>query len=115
MDSVPPATITSAPPAMMRSAAMAIACRPEEQKRLMVMRRNLHRQSRAQRRNARHVHALLGFGHGAAQDHIFNFFGVKLRHALQRPLMATAARSSGRVARSVPLKARPTGVRTEIR
>ena len=29
------------------------------------------------------------------------------------PLMATAASSSGRVARSVPLKARPTGVRTE--
>ena len=29
------------------------------------------------------------------------------------PLMATAASSSGRVARSVPLKARPTGVRTK--
>jgi len=28
-------------------------------------------------------------------------------------LMASAARSSGRVARSAPLKARPTGVRTE--
>ena len=36
MDSVPPATITSAPPLMMRSAAIAIACSPEEQKRLMV-------------------------------------------------------------------------------
>ncbi len=37
IDSTPPATMVSAPPAMMRSAAMAIACRPEEQKRLMVM------------------------------------------------------------------------------
>src|SRR5579884_3016587 len=37
MDSVPPATITSAPPERMRSAAMAMACRPEEQKRLIVM------------------------------------------------------------------------------
>src|SRR5216683_246976 len=37
MDSVPPATITSAEPERIRSAARAMACRPEEQKRLMVM------------------------------------------------------------------------------
>src|SRR5207245_3242705 len=37
MDSVPPATITSAPPDMIRSAAVAIACKPEEQNRLIVM------------------------------------------------------------------------------
>src|SRR5438876_1116234 len=37
MDSVPPATITSAPPPRIRSAASAIACNPEEQKRLMVI------------------------------------------------------------------------------
>ena len=37
MDSRPPATSTSFSPAMMRCAASAIDCRPEEQKRLMVM------------------------------------------------------------------------------
>src|SRR5229473_2902054 len=37
MDSVPPATMTSAAPDRMRSAASAMACRPDEQKRLMVM------------------------------------------------------------------------------
>ena len=36
IDSVPPATIADATPHMMRSAAKAIACRPDEQKRLMV-------------------------------------------------------------------------------
>jgi uncharacterized protein (DUF1800 family) len=36
MLSTPPATNTSASPAMMRCAAMAMVCRPEEQKRLMV-------------------------------------------------------------------------------
>src|ERR1035438_10125317 len=36
IDSVPPATMTSAPPLMMRSAAIAIDCSPEEQKRLIV-------------------------------------------------------------------------------
>src|SRR6266481_4283252 len=37
MDSVPPATMISAEPPRMRSAASAMACRPEEQKRLMVI------------------------------------------------------------------------------
>ena len=36
MFSTPPATYTSASPAMMRCDASAMACRPEEQKRLMV-------------------------------------------------------------------------------
>ena len=35
--SSPPATITSAPPVRMRSEARAIDCRPEEQKRLIVI------------------------------------------------------------------------------
>jgi hypothetical protein len=26
--------------------------------------------------DASDVHALLGFGHGAAQDHVFDFFGI---------------------------------------
>jgi hypothetical protein len=37
MLSTPPATYTSPSPAMMRWAAVAMVCRPEEQKRLMVM------------------------------------------------------------------------------
>ena len=37
MDSTPPATITSATPQAIWPAASAMACRPEEQKRLMVM------------------------------------------------------------------------------
>jgi len=36
IDSTPPATNASASPAMMRCAASAIVCRPEEQKRLTV-------------------------------------------------------------------------------
>src|SRR2546423_1144551 len=36
MDSVPPATIAVAPPAMIRSAPYAIACRPDEQNRFTV-------------------------------------------------------------------------------
>ena len=114
MDSVPPARITSAWPSMMRSAAMAMACRPEEQKRLMVMAENFHGQAGAQRGDARDVHALLGFGHGAAQDHVFDFFGVEAGTRSMAALMAMAARSSGRVARSVPLPALPTAVRTEL-
>src|SRR5690606_23673549 len=37
MLSTPPATYTSPSPAMMRCAAVAMVCRPDEQKRLMVM------------------------------------------------------------------------------
>ena len=37
MDSLPPAITISAPPARIRSAASAIDCRPELQKRLMVI------------------------------------------------------------------------------
>ncbi len=47
---------------------------------------NFHRQSGAQRRDASHVHALLGFGRGAAKNHIFNLFGIDLRHAVERAL-----------------------------
>ena len=46
MDSVPPATMTSAPPPRMRSAASAMACSPEAQKRLMVMAGGLRRAGR---------------------------------------------------------------------
>ncbi len=48
--------------------------------------RHLNRQPRAQRRDAGHVHPLLSLRHGAAQDDVFNFFGLKLRHAGERAL-----------------------------
>ena len=46
--------------------------------------RDFDGQTGAQRSDARDVHALLGFGHGAAQDHVLDLFGIELRHALQR-------------------------------
>ena len=76
----------SAPPLMMRSAAMAIACRPEEQKRLMVIAETSTGNPARSDGDAGYVHPLLGFGRGAAEDHIFDFFGIDLRHALQRAL-----------------------------
>src|SRR6266852_4551078 len=75
MDSVPPAMMTSAAPERMRSAARAMACRPEEQKRLMVMAE--HSTGRPARSEARDVHPLLAFGHGAAEDDVVDLPGVE--------------------------------------
>src|SRR5205807_9953463 len=49
-------------------------------------RRDLDRQAGTQGGDTGHVHSLLGFGHGAAEDYILNFFGIELRHALERTL-----------------------------
>src|SRR6266581_1919148 len=38
----------------------------------------------AERGDARDVHALFAFGHGAAENHVVNFFGVKARDARER-------------------------------
>ena len=62
---------------------MAIDCSPEEQKRLMVSAGNLNGQAGAQGGDAGDVHPLLGFGHGAAQDDVFDFFGVELQDAVE--------------------------------
>jgi len=86
MDSVPPATIASAPPLMMRSAAIAIDCRPDEQKTIDGESRDFDGQSGTERGDAGHVHSLFGFGHGAAENDVFNFLGIKLRHAIERAL-----------------------------
>ena len=107
--------MTSAPPLTMRSAAMAIACRPDEQKRLMVSAETFTGSAGAQRGDARHVHALLGLGHGAAQDDVFDLFPASNGGTRSSaPLMATAASSSGLVWRSAPLPALPTAVRTAL-
>ena len=113
MDSIPPATITSAPPAMMRSAAIAIACSPEEQKRLMVIAETST--GRPARSDAMRATFIPCSASGMAQPRMTSSisFGSSCGTRSSAPLMATAASSSGRVARSVPLNARPTGVRTE--
>src|SRR5580658_1161886 len=49
-------------------------------------RRDLDRKTSAQGGDAGDIHSLFGFGHGAAEDNVFNFFGVKLRHAVKSGL-----------------------------
>ena len=68
--SVPPASITSASPRRMRSAASATACKPDEQKRLTVMPGTVSGKPGEQHADARDVHALLGLRHRAADDHV---------------------------------------------
>ena len=113
IDSVPPATMISAPPLMMRSAAMAIACSPDEQKRLMVIAETST--GNPARSAAMRATFIPCSASGMAQPRITSSISLVSTCGTRSsaPLMATAASSSGRVARSVPLKARPTGVRTE--
>ena len=68
----------------MRSAAMAMDCRPEEQKRLMVTPVTHVGQAGAQGDVAGHVLAGLAFRHGAAEDHVFDFVSRDLRILLQQ-------------------------------
>src|SRR5467141_42794 len=112
MDSVPPATITSAEPERSRSAARAMACKPEEQKRLMVI--ALVSTGSPARSAAMRATFMPCSPSGMAQPRITSSISLgSTPGTLERAsLMARAARSSGRVVRSDPLKARPTGVRT---
>src|SRR5713226_7517492 len=114
MDSVPPARITSAWPTMMRSEAIAIAWRPEEQKRLMVIAEDS--MGRPARRAAMRATFMPCSASGMAQPRMTSSIscGSKPGTRAIAPWMATAARSSGRVERSVPLNALPTAVRTEL-
>jgi hypothetical protein len=66
-------------------------------------------QTRAQHGDARHVHALLRFGEGAAQRHIFNLGGSMPARSITS-LITTAAMSSGRVVRRLPRVDLPTAV-----
>jgi hypothetical protein len=72
MLSTPPATKMSPSPAMMRCAAMAMVCRPLEQKRLTVMPGTVTGQPGAQRDLARDVGAGGAFGVGAAHQHVLD-------------------------------------------
>ena len=114
MDSAPPATITFAWPAMIRSAASAMACRPEEQKRLMVMAEvSTGRPARSEAIRATFIPCSAS---GMAQPRITSSISLTSRPLARAmaSLIAAAARSSGRVARRVPLGALPTAVRTEL-
>ena len=84
IDSVPPATITSAPPAAIRSAAMAMACKPDEQKRLMVIAENST--GSPARSEAMRATFIPCSASGMAQPRITSSISrdVQLRHARQR-------------------------------
>ena len=111
IDSVPPASIRSAWPSRIWSAASATACRPEEQKRLMVC-------------------AAMVLGRPASSTPMRATFMPCSPSGMAQPMMASSMRltsmpgacattlrstcasmSSGRVLRNMPLGALPTGVR----
>ena len=111
MLSVPPATMTSADPAMMRSEARAMACRPEEQNRLIVIAAQVT--GRPARRDATRATLFPCSASGIAQPRITSSISLGLSAGARRrtSLITAAAVSSGRVSRSVPRGALPTAVR----
>ena len=102
IDSLPPAIRMCAPPARMRSAAIAMACRPELQKRLMVTPVVVTGRPARRAAHARHVAAGFAFGHRAAENHVFDIVLGTCGYFSSRARMTVAARSSGRVLRSAP-------------
>ncbi len=111
IDSVPPASIRSALPRRIASAACATACRPEEQKRFTVC-------------------AAMVFGRPASSTPMRATFMPCSASGMAQPMIASSMRltstpgawattlrstcasmSSGRVLRNMPLGALPTGVR----
>ena len=112
IDSVPPASTTRARPARIESAASAIACRPDEQKRLMVIAETST--GRPARRLAMRATLVPCSASGIAQPRITSSISAasKAGTRCNAPWIAVAARSSGRVVASVPLGALPTAVRT---
>ncbi len=112
IDSVPPATAVVAEPSMMRSAAIAMACSPDEQNRFTVTADALT--GTPARRLA--ILATLrpcsasGIAHPRMTSSISDGSIPGARRNASE--MTTAAISSGRVALSVPFGAFPTAVRT---
>ena len=77
---------------------MAMACRPEEQKRLTVVPATETGSPARTSGHARDVVALGAVGLGAAQDHVLDLASDRAAGALpSTSLMQWAARSSGRV------------------
>ena len=96
----------------MRSATIAIDCRPDEQKRLMVIAGTLDGQPGAERGDARDVQALLRLGHGAAEDDVVDLFGLDRRPRAERFAITSCAERVGARVLEAALVARPNGVRT---
>ncbi len=113
IDSAPPAMMMSAPPERMRSAAMAIACSPEEQKRLMVTPGT--ESGRPARSAAMRAMFMPDSASGMAQPRITSSIssGAMAGYFSSKRRMTVAARSSGRVLRKLPRGALPTGVRRQ--
>src|SRR6478609_6915331 len=112
IDSVPPATIACAKPHITRSAAYAIACRPDEQNRLTVTADALT--GIPARRLAIRATFMPCSASGIAHPRITSSISAGSIPAARfsASAIATAASSSGRVPRSVPPGALPAAVLT---
>ena len=86
MDSVPPATTTSCAAGRDAFGAQGYCLQPGRAEAVDGHTPRLRPAPGPQRRDAGDVHPLLGFGHGAAEDHVFDLFGIELRHPLERAL-----------------------------
>ncbi len=110
MLSTPPAMTLSPMPAMICWAAMAMAWRPEEQKRLMVW--PAVASGRPARSNAMRAMFMPCSASGKAQPRTTSSISAASMPARWiTAFITSAAISSGRVVRSVPLGALPTAVR----
>jgi hypothetical protein len=114
MCSVPPATMVVANPAMIRSAALAMVCRPEEQKRLTVWPGTLS--GRPARWAAILATLRPWLPSVMAQPSSTSSTSAGSRPSARRSAsaMAAPAMSSGRLARRLPRGARPTAVRAPL-
>src|SRR5216117_3919688 len=112
IDSVPPAMTTDEKPHITRSAAKAIACSPDEQKRLTVTADALTGipALRLAIRATFNPCSASGIAHPRITSSI-SAGSTPGTRAIACPIVV-AARSSGRVPRSMPFGALPTGVRT---
>src|SRR5262249_44279203 len=110
MVSVPPATMQSPQPARTRSAAKAIACKPEEQKRLTVKAEpSLEtRGGRGPGRRPFTPDPAWGVAHPIIQPPFIGVPGPGVPSMAD--LIPAAAMSSGRVSFRLPLGALPTAV-----
>src|SRR6185503_11916448 len=112
MVSSPPATATSALPVLMRSAAMAIDCRPDEQKRLIVI--ALVSTGNPARIAAARATFIPCSASGIAHPMITSSISEVSRPGTRATasLITVPPISSGRVVRNVPFGALPTAVLT---
>ncbi len=112
IDSNPPASATCALPVRIRSAAMAIDCSPDEQKRLMVM--ALVSTGKPARIAAERAMFMPCSASGIAHPIITSSISAACNPGTRAmaSLITAAPISSARVSRKVPFGALPTAVRT---